>query len=176
MKPPKRHGHHPLGTVADTFLPRSGSTLPPLYAAAPGVADTSSVLNVLRPNADEKAVKDLGGAVGVRLGRMERTGGVAVGDWDAPQLVWCPCGNEALTMATALALGRLGALITPARALVLWFAGGVSRIGRDPSLDQRRWAKQMADAALPQAVVSLYCLGWKDDAARQLADLAGRFH
>ena len=51
------------------------------------------------------------------------------------------------TIDWANALGRLGALIQPSRAVVLWFAGGVARVGRDPSPDQRQWAQRMAGAA-----------------------------
>lgn len=172
--------HHHLDAVADVFLsptrPAGGGKTALLVAAAPGAADTASVLGALRPDAGPDQVRDLGHAIGVRLGRLERTGEIARDAAVASQLVWCPCSTEALAVTAALTLGRLAALVRPVRITVLWFAGGVTCIGRDPTAAQRERVRRLACAAIPETPVTLHCVGWDDDPMRQLAALAGRFH
>ena len=65
--------------------------------------------------------RDLGGAIGVRLERLERGGPLTRPAATRPLLVWCPLGGEGLSLVAALALGRLGAMLQPTHLTVLWF-------------------------------------------------------
>ena len=183
---PTSSRHH-LASVADAFLSPSAtdatagaqSVRPPLFTAAPGTSDTASVLSLLRPvlESDEEATADcdLGGAIGVRLARLERSLALARFAARQPLLIWCPRGKEGLSLVAALALGRLGALLQPSRLTVLWFAGPGRLAARDPGPDHCRRASTLAQAAIPGAAVAVHCLGWSNDAQAQLADLAHRF-
>lgn len=180
-------GRHHLASVADAFLSspaadeavRAPLDQPPLFTAAPGTSDTASVLAVLRQNSElgegPDADRDLGGAIGVCLVRLERGGALARPAAPPPLLIWCPRGREGLSLVAALALGRLGALLQPSHLTVLWFPGPGRAVDRDPDLEQCRRASRLARAAIPTAAVAVHCLGWTEDAQTQLADLARRF-
>ena len=176
-------GRHHLAAVADAFLPLSAGAdpegvlpgPPPLFAAAPGASDTASILSVLRPDSAPNTGHDLGGAIGVRLGRLERDRPLARLSAPPPLLIWCPRGEEGLSLVAALALGRLGALLQPSHLSVLWFAGPGQTTDRDPDPHHRQQVSTLAKAAIPLAAVSVHCLGWTEDAQVQLTDLAHRF-
>jgi hypothetical protein len=174
------HERHHLGAVADAFLPPAAAApgaraAPPLFAAAPGATDTAAVLEILRPSSKGGTTRDLGAAIGVRLGRLERSGAMAPVGATSPLLIWCPRAEEGLSLTAALALGRLGALIRPARITMLWFAASGPRTGREPTAAQVAAAGALARAAAGKAVVGVHCVGWTDDPLRQLGDLVGRF-
>lgn len=180
-------GRHHLAAVADAFLPLPAGAdsegvppglapgLAPMFAAAPGASDTASVLAVLQPDSAPSAGHDLGGAIGVRLCRLERDRSLARSTEAPPLLIWCPRGEEGLSLVAALALGRLGALLQPSHLTVLWFAGPDQTADRDPDLHHCQQASTLARAAIPLAAVSVHCLGWSEDAQVQLTDLARRF-
>jgi len=178
---------HHLVSVAEAFLSAPAadesacapSDQPSLFTAAPGTSDTASVLAALRsaPKSGERRDedRDLGGAIGVRLERLERGGALVRPAAPSPLLIWCPQGEEGLSLVAALALGRLGALLQPSHLTVLWFRGPGWAADRNPGPEQCRRASQLAQAAIPNAVVAIHCLGWTENAQAQLADLARRF-
>jgi len=180
-------GRHHLASVADAFLssPAVDESVgalpdqPPLFTAAPGTSDTASVMAVLRPVPESgegwDEDRDLGGAIGVRLERLERGRALARLAAPPPLLIWCPRGREGLSLVAALALGRLGALLKPSHLTVLWFPGPGRAVDSDPGPEQCHRASRLAQAAIPTAAVAVHCLGWTEDAQTQLADLARRF-
>jgi len=167
---------HHLADVADAFLsaaPGARAAAPPLLAAAPGSADTRGVLERLAAGRGGRQVRDLGGRVRERLSDWEREGLRGVPPTPAPLLVWCPRADEALSLAGHLDLGRLAALLRPARVTVLWLAAEAGR--QSPPAALRARVAALAAAAVPSAVVTVHCLGWSGPADRQLAELAARY-
>lgn len=153
-----------------------GTTAPiSVFAAAPGDVDTAGVLATLMPSDQATACHDLGGAVGLRIGRWERDGWLIDANGDRPLLLWCPVGREALTLGAALTLGRLAALLSPRRLTTLWFAAGDEAPGRGPDARHRQRALDLVTAAAPGAEISLHCLGWLGESRPELEELARRF-
>jgi hypothetical protein len=172
---------HHLSAVADAFLPfapprqRERPDALAVYAAAPGDLDTAGILATLLPAHPSQSCHDLGGAVGLRVGRWEREGRFSDAKSGRPLLLWCPVGPEGLALVSALTLGRLAALLCPRKLTVLWFAAGVEAPGRRPDTRHRQRVLALATAAVPQAAVALHCLGWLAESRRELEDLARRF-
>jgi hypothetical protein len=174
-------GRHHLAAVADAFLPfasprqRERPDALTVYAAAPGDLDTAGILATLLLAHPSRSCHDLGGLVGLRVGRWERGGQLGDTNSGRSLLLWCPVGPEGLALTSALTLGRLAALLCPRKLTVLWFAAGVEAPGRRPDNRQRLRVKALAVAAVPQAEVALHCLGWLAESRRELEDLARRF-
>lgn len=180
------HSRHHLEAVADLFLDpvqpldRAASAAvrpsrkPCVYAAAPGTSDTAAVLAALVGVEGSLVGADLGPAIGTRLSRLEGGDGAAQ-PGAASVLIWCPRGNEGLSVVAALALGRLASLLQPARLTVLWFAAPASVVGREPERHSRERVEALVQTAVPGAAVAVHCLGWTGPAAAQLEELARRF-
>ena len=170
-------GH--LAAVADDFLPvqscKGAEALARpriVMVGAPGRADTGTVLSILDARPSARPGIDLGGGIGQRLGRLERESRHAIA---SPLLFWCLVAEEALALGSALALGRVGAMLQPDRVSLLWFAQQNRPAGRIPRASQRQLVLAMSRAAVPEVAVSLFCLGWLGEPNRELRHLARWF-
>lgn len=173
---------HHLAAVADDFLPmraagpaRVRPVAPAVYAAAPGRCDTAAILAGLHAAGADPARHDLGGTVGQRLERWELEGQSGLFEPQGAVLLWCPVDQEGPSVESALALGRLGALLQPSRITLLWLAAGPAAPGRLPSGRLQQRVRDLARAAVPGAEVRLHCLGWRRARGAELEDLARRF-
>lgn len=173
---------HHLAAVADDFLPmraaepaRHRPVVPAVYAAAPGRCDTAAILAGLLAAGGDPAHHDLGGTVDQRLERWEREGQSGLFEPQGAVLLWCPVEQEGPSVASALALGRLGALLQPSRITLLWLAAGPSVSGHLPAGRLQQRVRDLARAAVPGAEVRLHCLGWQGARDVELQDLARRF-
>ncbi len=178
--PPPLRGH--LAAVAADFLPLPSvqldparETTVPVFFGAPGDADTAAAMAALVATSDGGATHDLGARLRTRLGVWERKRRPVAEDRVGPLLFWCLVDREGPSLGSALALGRIGALLQPRRVTLLWFSGRIPPPGRCPEQQQRDRTLALARAAVPGVGVSLHCIGWLGEPQRELSELARRF-
>jgi hypothetical protein len=146
-----------------------------IVAAAPGRADTGQVLRRLAGDGPAARARDLGGLQERDLARWERAGRLEDADLDGPTLFWCPCGREGLSLRASLVLGRLAALIGPARLTVLWFPEDEESPARPPAPALRARVASLARVAWPGGDVRVHCAGWDAPVRDDLDVLARQF-
>jgi hypothetical protein len=170
---------HHLASVADAFLSpalaasAADEDRPALIVASPGMDASAAAMAALDEVPLPRQPRELGDRVGVRLSRWERHGlddGVGPGG----VLIWCVQGPEATSLAAALSLGRLVALLAPPAITIAWIPVSTGGVRDQPRPSVREHVASLASAAAPRTRVAVHCLGWGGDLAGDLGDLARR--
>lgn len=173
---------HHVASIADAFLtpdrPPEGVPTPAdaveLIVAAPGADLNAVVLAALDSVPLARPPADLGERVGIRLPRWERDGRLPAGSRGGV-LFWCVDGGRADALGSLVLLGRIAGLLEPRQVTVIWCPGADDGPAEHPDQAARGRVQRLVEAAVPEARSAVHCLGWRDDLAHEVADLARRF-